>query len=173
VFILVHSNAVLPVCLVLLAMEHVQTLLACPSPPPHPLRHQNITFFVSAFVEFDELTDAPLQVRLLHLFLEPVAAEVGEGDQKVHQHADLDLFRRFANHLEDRVDDGRNCLWFLGERLLAPTRMNDVGEHGSGKVETEHVYLGVEASSNQIQHPVDELIFPVDSDQAFLDTALL
>ena len=84
---------------------------------------------------------------LLHLLPEAVAAEVGKGDQEVHEHTHLDLLGRLLDHLQHTLDDEHHQLGSLDEGILDPAGVDHVGEHGGREVEAEDVDLGARGTT--------------------------
>lgn len=71
---------------------------------------------------------------LIELLLEPVSAEVGDGDEEVHEDGHFDLLGRLLDDLEDGVDDEYHHIWLLLKVGLACARVHHIGQHGSCKV---------------------------------------
>lgn len=88
---------------------------------------------------------------------EGIPAEVGEGDEEVHEYADLYLFWGFVDDPEDVLNDDGYGFGLSGEGVLAGFGVDHVSEHSGGEVEAEHVYLGVKTLLDQAEHPGDHL----------------
>lgn len=51
--------------------------------------------------------------------------------------------------------------------------MDHVGEHGSGEIEAKHVYFGIETFLDKGEYPCNDIIVPIDLNDAIFDTTLL
>ena len=121
-------------------------------------------------VQHNELIDALDQIGFIHLLLKLLPAQVRQGNEEMHKDADL---HGLPDELQDAVHDVHGLLGLVGQVDLAPLGVDHIGEHGGGEIQAEHVDLNGEWSLDQLEHPVDDIVVEVGSDDGLLDRTLL
>ena len=83
-------------------------------------------------------------MRLIQLFFESLAREVGDSDEQVHQDGNFDLLWWLLYDFENGINYVNHHLRFFLKIGLASPGMDHIGEHGSGEIKAKHVNFSIE-----------------------------
>lgn len=89
----------------------------------------------------------------------------------MHEHTNFKV--RLFYEFQD-IFHQKNCLiFFVCQMNLTPLRMNNIGEHGSGKIQAKHMNFNFKGNINKLQHPIYQIIIQICADDPFLHRAFL